>query len=431
MIDPNYSLYGLPEVVEHCSNCLMTNQKPHSVNETTNKAGSGKTGMQLDDRGLCDACRYSERKKREIDWAKRERMLLEMLDKFRRTDGRYDCIVSGSGGKDSMTTAYLLKYKYGMNPLTCTYAPLLYSDAGWRNMQNWINTGGFDNLLFSPNGRVSGVLAREGFMNMLHPLQPFKFGLKQFAVKMALRYGIDLVMYGEPWTEYGSASTKQEVSPAFDAAFYINDNPNVYISGMHIDDLLRKHDLRPNDLYQYLPLRSSDFIDRKILIETLGWYVPWDPQAAYYTAVENCGFEGDSQRTDGTYGKYSSIDDKFESLHYYCHYIKFGIGRTRFDASQEIRNGHITRDEGIALAKQFEGEFPSRHHQDCLNFMGITHDQFVDRIDKGRSPHLWRKANDEWIMWQELPELLDARLQQAALLDRKEEITSQQYPCAA
>ncbi len=400
-----YSLYGLPEVVEHCSNCLMTNQKPHSVNETTNKAGSDKKGMTIHEDGLCDACHYSKKKDDGIDWEEREAMLLKTLEQFRRNDGRYDCIVSGSGGKDSMTVAYLLKYRYRMNPLTVTYAPLLYSDVGWRNMQNWINVGGFDNVLFSPNGKVSGILAREAFFNLYHPIQPFKFGLKQFAVKMALRFGIDLVMYGEPWTEYGSSTLNAVDGPAFDASFYINDATDLYIAGLHTDVLKSKYGFSDNDLAPYVPLTSGAIKGRKITIETLGWYVRWDPQNAYYCAVDNCGFESDTQRTDGTYGKYSSIDDKFESLHYYCHYIKFGIGRTRFDASQEIRNGHITRKEAIALAQKYEGEFPARFHKDCLDFMGITEDEFTRRTDEARSPHLWKKVDGQWRLWQDLPEL--------------------------
>ena len=401
----NYSLYGLPETVEHCSQCLMTNQKPHSVNETTNKAGGGKTGMIIHEDGLCDACRYAQKKDHGIDWDQREELLLKMLDRHRRDDGAYDCVVSGSGGKDSMMVSHLLKYKYGMHPLTVTYAPLLYSDIGWRNMQQWINVGGFDNILFSPNGEVSGLLAREALQNLYHPIQPFKFGLKQFSVKMALRFDIDLVMYGEPWTEYGSATLQAVDSPAFDASFYLNDAKDIYIAGQHVDELRRVHDLCLNDLAPYIPLRSQDLKGRKVMIESLGWYLKWDPQEAYYYAVDNCGFEPDTQRTDGTYGRYSSIDDKFESLHYYCHYIKFGIGRTRFDASQEIRNGHVTREEGIALAKQFEGEFPERYQEDCLDFMGLTADEFREQTDAARSPHLWRQLDGEWQLWQDLPDL--------------------------
>ena len=405
----NHSLYGLPAVVEHCSKCLMTNQKPHSVNEIDSKKGNAKLGMTIHADGLCDACHYSLKKTQEIDWDKRERELIKKLEMFRKSSGAYDCIVSGSGGKDSMMVSHILKYKYDMNPLTITYAPLLYSDVGLTNMQNWINVGGFDNFLFSPNGRVSGLLAREALENLFHPLQPFKFGLKQFAAKMAVKFDIELVMYGEPWAEYGSVSTNNESTPNFQRSWYVNDSKDICIGGTHIDTLIKKHDLKYNDLDCYLPLRSADLHNKKITVENLGWYIRWDPQEAYYYAVDNCGFVSDDERTDGTYGKYSSIDDKFESLHYYCHYIKFGIGRTRFDASQEIRNGHITREEGISLASRFEGEFPKRYQKDCLEFMGVTEEKFAQITDDYRSPHLWEKIGGVWRLRQELPEIQKSR----------------------
>jgi N-acetyl sugar amidotransferase len=401
----NYSLYGLEETVIHCRQCLMTNQKPHSVNETKNKAGSGKHGMHIHGDGLCDACHYSRQKEHAIDWAGREQRLLRMLGKFRRDDGRYDCVVSGSGGKDSVMVAHVLKFRYGMHPLTVTYSPMLYTDVGWRNLQSWINVGGFDNALFSPNGRALRIFAREAFMNLYHPMQPFKFGIKSFAAKMALQFGIDLVMYGESYQEYGSGALDKADAPTYDASLFVNDSPDVYIGGLHIDVLKEKHRLQQNDFLPYMPLRSWDLKDRQITIEHLGWYLRWDPQEAYYYAVDNCGFEPDTQRTDGTYGKYASIDDKLEWLHYYTHYIKFGIGRTRFDASQEIRNGHITREEGIALAMKYEGEFPARYFKDCIDFMGITEDEFWQRTDQARSPHLWRLEGGKWSLWQELPEL--------------------------
>ena len=401
----NYSLYGLPEKIVHCSNCLMTNQKPHSINETKSTIKAKKEGMKIHDDGLCDACHYSNKKNLDIDWNEREKLLEEKLSKFRKFDGSYDCIVSGSGGKDSMMVAHLLKYKYNMHPLTITYSPLLYTNVGLVNMRNWINEGGFDNILFSPNGKISGLLSREALRNLFHPLQPFKFGLKQFAVKMAIRFDIDLVMYGEPWAEYGSSKPEVSDKPDFTRSWYINDDEDLYIAGLHLDDLCKKLSIEKHDLSPYIPLRSDVVGSRNLTVENLGWYVKWDPQEAYYYSVENCGFVSDDQRTDGTYGKYASIDDKFESLHYYCHYIKFGIGRTRFDASHEIRNGHITRDEGIMLAKQYEGEFPSRFHKDCLDFMGVDEKEFENLTDNARSPHLWGKADGKWVLKQELDQL--------------------------
>ena len=126
------SLFGLPSKVEHCKKCLLTNQKPFSVNETKNFKGSKKSGLQFEN-GICAACQYSESKNNgEIDWKRRESLLKNLLDKYRKTDGGYDCIVSGSGGKDSSTIAHLLKYKYDMNPLTVTYSPILYTNIGFQ-----------------------------------------------------------------------------------------------------------------------------------------------------------------------------------------------------------------------------------------------------------------------------------------------------------
>ena len=70
-------------------------------------------------------------------WSVREKELLDVLDKYRKNDGNYDCIVSGSGGKDSALASHLLKYKYNMHPLTVTWPPVMYTDYGYRNFRNW------------------------------------------------------------------------------------------------------------------------------------------------------------------------------------------------------------------------------------------------------------------------------------------------------
>ena len=63
--------------------------------------------------------------------ALREKELRELCDQYRKNDGSYDCLVPGSGGKDSFYAAHLLKYKYGMHPLTVTWAPHIYTPWGW------------------------------------------------------------------------------------------------------------------------------------------------------------------------------------------------------------------------------------------------------------------------------------------------------------
>tara|TARA_Y100000741_G_scaffold310381_1_gene254100 strand:- start:1967 stop:2851 length:885 start_codon:yes stop_codon:yes gene_type:complete len=293
-----------------------------------------------------------------------------------------------------------------MNPLTVTYSPLLYTDIGWKNLRSWIDVGGFDNYLFSPNGKITAALAREAFKNILHPIQPFKFGLKTLAAKMAIKFNIKLVMYGEMMAEYGSGETDDTESPSFDKSFFVNDNKDVYIAGKEVNELKELHNFSDNDLLPYMPLKSKDVEKSELNVEFLGWYLKWNPQEIYYYATENCGLNTDPERTDGTYGRYAGLDDKFEWLHFYCAYIKFGIGRCRLDSSQEIRSGHITRDEAILLCKKYEGEIPRRYFDDCIKYMGFTRNEAMSIIDNFRSPHLWRKSNDVWERLQELPELL-------------------------
>jgi len=406
----NRTLFGLPEKVEHCSKCLLTNQKPFSINETKNSKGSKKKGLQFKN-GVCAACQYSEKKNNgEINWHERENLLKQLLDHYRKADGGYDCIVSGSGGKDSSTVAHILKYKYNMNPLTVTYSPILYTDIGFQNLRAWINIGGFDNILFTPNGRLTSILAREAFVNLLHPMQPFKFGIKSIAAKTALKYDIKLIMFGEPYAEYGSEDNSTTSKPSYDINWYLNDSDEIYFGGTHYKDILKKYQwLRYGDLTPFMPLRSEDLQKSRIKnlqIEYLGWYIKWNPQEVYYYASKNCGYFPDTQRTDGTYGRYSAIDDKMEWLHYYTHYIKYGIGRTRFDACQEIRSGHITRDEGIKLCKKFEGEYPKRYIKDCFKFMNLDEAEANSIIDKFRPHHLWKKTKKGWKRLQELKKII-------------------------
>jgi hypothetical protein len=76
--------------------------------------------------------------------------------------------------------------------------------------------------------------------------------------------------------------------------------------------------------------------------------------------------------------------------------MKFGLGRASYDASQEIRNKHLTREEGIALVQKFDGEFPDRYFRGVLEYLEMDQEVFFELCDKFRSPHLWKKESDGW-----------------------------------
>ncbi|MDQ0969209.1 N-acetyl sugar amidotransferase [Flavobacterium sp. W4I14] len=387
--------YGLPTEVKFCKICVMSNQRPASTIEFKHTKDSKKTTMNFDEHGVCDACRTAEIKD-NINWGMREEELVKLLDKHRKSDGSYDCLVPGSGGKDSAYQAHVLKHKYGMNPLTCTWPPILYTDYGLNNWRNWLDSG-FDNVSFYRNGKVMKLLTKLSIENLMHPFQTFILGQKNLAPKIAAAHGINLIFYGENEAEYGNPLA-DNMSSLRDKSYYSFDHlDEIYLAGVSIKELMDNYDVRLSDLMAYLPPKVEDLEKANIEVHYLGYYLKWTPQEVYYYAVENTGFKARPHRTQGTYSKYSGIDDKIDDLHFYTTFIKFGIGRATYDASQEIRNKHLTREEGVALVNRFDGEFPDRYFDDVMKYLDMDATYFHELVDKFRSPHLWGKdENGQW-----------------------------------
>ena len=387
--------YGLPHEVKFCTKCVMSNQRPTSAIEFKHTKESKKTTMNFDEHGVCDACRTSEIKD-NINWGMREEELIKLLDKHRKNDGSYDCLVPGSGGKDSAYQAHVLKYKYNMNPLTVTWPPILYTDYGLKNWRNWLDSG-FDNISFYRNGKVMKLLTKLSIENLLHPFQTFILGQKNLAPKIAAKHGINLIFYGENEAEYGNPIA-DNMSSLRDKSYHSFDNlEDIYLAGVTLKELIENHDVRLSDLIAFLPPKKEELEKANIEVHYLGYYLKWTPQEVYYYAVENTGFKARPHRTQGTFSKYSGIDDKIDDLHFYTTFIKFGIGRATYDAAQEIRNRHLTREEGVALVSRFDGEFPDRYFNDVMEYIGMKPEDFHALCDKFRSPHLWSKnANGDW-----------------------------------
>ena len=55
--------------------------------------------------------------------------------------------------------------------------------------------------------------------------------------------------------------------------------------------LLADYKIAMCDLAPYLPVDPRETAALQMDLQYLGYYVPWDPQEAYYYSVENVGFE--------------------------------------------------------------------------------------------------------------------------------------------
>jgi N-acetyl sugar amidotransferase len=369
--------YNLPREIKFCKKCVISNQRPR---------------ISFDDEGVCSACHFAEHKRSGINWEDRKAELQALCDKHRKNDGTYDVIVPASGGKDSTLVAHMLKNDYGMNPLTVTWSPHIYTDIGQKNLTSFIDSG-FDNILVTPNGEIHRKLTKAAFLEMGDPFQPFIFGQYSAPFRAALQYNVDLVFYGEDGeVEYGGAMENADRASLPYDLFVENRFSNVF------PDSFLKYGVTSQELNKYgLSKSELELIKaRGVQQHFFSYYRFWLPQENYYYSVENAGFEANPERNEGTYSKYASLDDKLDGFHYYLAYIKFGIGRTTADAAHEVRDGHIDRDEAVALVKKFDGEFPKKHYETFLEYTGITDKQFWEVIDSWRSDHIWNKVDGEW-----------------------------------
>jgi len=414
MRDGEKTLFGLPEDVKFCTRCVISNQRPNSAVEYKHTKETKKTTIRFNSEGVCDACLMTEQKNTLIDWGSRETELQELCDRYRRDDGGYDCVVPGSGGKDSFYAAHVLKYKYGMNPLTVTWAPNIYTDVGLRNFTHWIQAG-FDNELYTPNGITHRILTRVAVEKLFHPFQAFMFGQKSLAPKVAAKYDIPLVFYGENEAEYGNPIEDMSWSQR-DWSFFTESNPDdIFLGGASLSELKENFGISAKDLNPYFPADPELISSKQVKVHYLGYYLKWHPQSAYYYSVKHGNFEAAKERTPGTYSKYNSLDDKIDDFHYFTTFVKFGIGRATYDAAQEIRSGDISREEGVALVRKFDGEYPSRFEDEIFEYLSLDHpkmsissfaldqirvtkDYFSELSDKFRSSHLWRKDGSGWTL---------------------------------
>ncbi len=101
MTDSNFNINRQPKEVIFCKKCVLSNQVcvPSKLN-SDDANHTNRKFLTIDENGICSACNVVSKKykkdERSIDWAKRERELNEILDKYRSRNGSFDCIVPGS-----------------------------------------------------------------------------------------------------------------------------------------------------------------------------------------------------------------------------------------------------------------------------------------------------------------------------------------------
>ena len=180
-------------MLRYCTRCVMPDTKPD---------------LHLDEAGVCNACRSYEKRK-EVNWDLRKQELLSILDKYRRPDNNWDCIVPVSGGKDS-TYQVIRMIQLGLTPLCVTSSTCDLSPIGRKNIEN-LKKLGVDHMEFSPNPLIRARLNRIGLTEVGDIAWPEHVGIFTIPIRVAVQHNIPLIVWGEnSQNEYGGPAAASD-----------------------------------------------------------------------------------------------------------------------------------------------------------------------------------------------------------------------------
>jgi N-acetyl sugar amidotransferase len=362
------------ENLRWCSNCLTMSTRPR---------------ITFDARGWCNACLWTEKKK-TLDWDKRKVELVNLLEKHRRNDGEFDCLVPCSGGKDGSYVAYNLKHKYGMNPLCVTITPALSLPLGDQNLRAFVESG-YNHISINPDHDAMRVLNKTGFNEMGFPYYGWLTSIVTAIIKVAIAYNINLIFYGEDGeVEYGG-STETSKNPIYDVDY----QKKVYLEGGY-EKVLAASGLTASEL-NFFRYPSDDELNKHALQLThWSYFENWDPYRNYLVAKEHCGLKEAEDSNAGTFTNFSQNDQGLYALHTYLMYLKFGFGRANQDACIEVRRGAMDREQAVNLVRLYDGHYPEEFIQQYLAYYQMTQTEFDAVLDRYANQDLFEKINGRW-----------------------------------
>lgn len=357
-----------------CSNCLSMSTRPR---------------ITFDERGWCNACRWTEKKK-TLDWTARQKEFEQLLDKHRRTDGGFDCLAGVSGGKDGSYVAYNLKHKYGMNPLCLTVTPAMPMSLGDQNLRAFVESG-YNHISVNPAHEAMRTLNRIGLVEMGFPYYGWLIAVVTIPVRIALSLNIGLIFFGEDGeVEYGGTSETD-----MNAIYNIEYQKRIYLEGGY-DKVLNASKLSRNERFFFEYPSDKELTGKKIELTHWSYFENWDPYRNYLLAKEHCGLKEAEGSNAGTFTNFAQNDQALYALHTYLMYLKFGFGRANQDASIEIRRGAMDRGQAVNLVRLYDGLYPEEFIESYLDYYQMSQAEFDAALDRWANKGLFDKIDGRW-----------------------------------
>ncbi len=354
---------------------------------------STRNRISFDERGWCNACQWMEEKK-TLDWTPRLEELKALTNKYRSKDGGFDCIVPVSGGKDGSYVAYMLKHKFGMNPLAVTVRPALSLALGDQNLKNFIDSG-YDHIHLSPNTKAMQKLNKFGFIEKGFPYYGWLIAIKAAVLKTALKFDIPLVFYGEDGeVEYGG-STESKNRSHVDVEYV----KRIYFEGGYekvFKKVFEEGEISDSELYFFNFPTDEELNGKEIIHAHWSYFENWDSYRNYVIAKEHCNLLEKEEGNTGTFTNFSQNDQALYNLHVYLMYLKYGFGRATQDAGIEIRRGAMDREQALNLVRMYDNSYPEEYIELYLNYYDMTLAEFNNVLDKYANTDLFEKVDGKW-----------------------------------
>lgn len=357
--------------LKFCKTCLFPESKPD---------------LLFDDEGICSACNASNNKDLGIDWKKRENDFFQIINKYKKEDAGYDCLIPVSGGKDSTYQAYFMKEVCGLNPLCVCFETTTPTEIGNRNLDN-ISKLGIDVIHFKKNYNAYKTMVIEGFKRVGDEMWPNHIGIFTIPVMFAVKLNIPLIIWGEnPQMEYGGPDLDSINSHILNRRWLEEFGG---LLGNRIEDMIGVNGLTRKELTPYFYPPDEEINRVGVVGLFLGSYFFWDAKKQLKIILEKGFSIKEDGPVEGTYTNYENLDEKMHGLHDYLKFVKYGFGRATDHASIDIRNKRITREQGLELVKKYDGKYPHLSIQTFIEYSNMSKSEIDEIIDSFTNPMLF------------------------------------------
>ena len=325
--------------LKRCSKCLLPQTFPF---------------IQYDSNGVCNYCNKYVVKKQGA----KEQEFKDLMKTYRSKDGKPDCIIPFSGGRDSSYGMHYIVHELGLHPITYTYDWGMVTDLARRNIARICGKLGIENIIVSADIKMKRNNIRmnvEAWLKkpQLGMIPLFMAGDKQFFYyvnQIKKQTGIKL----DIWSTNILENTDFKVgfcgiSPNFDKTRpdYLPLSSKIGLAWYYGKNFLGNPAYLNSSIKDTLSSFYSYYAEPRTHFYQLFDWIKWDEQKIEKTLFEEYNWEI-SPDTTTTW----RIGDGTAAFYNYIYYTVAGFSEFDTFRSNQIREGLITREQGLKFIAQ-------------------------------------------------------------------------------